>query len=48
MPNCTAGCHGRDTHVGHVPHMEAPERFNRELAELTRRVDAGVSPAIQD
>jgi pimeloyl-ACP methyl ester carboxylesterase len=27
--------------VGHVPHLEAPERFNRELAALTRRV-AGV------
>jgi pimeloyl-ACP methyl ester carboxylesterase len=24
--------------VGHVPHMEEPERFNRELAELARRV----------
>jgi non-heme chloroperoxidase len=24
--------------VGHVPHIEAPARFNRELAELTRRV----------
>jgi non-heme chloroperoxidase len=24
--------------VGHVPHMEEPERFNRELAELVRRV----------
>jgi non-heme chloroperoxidase len=24
--------------VGHVPHMEAPERFNRELADFTRRV----------
>ena len=24
--------------VGHVPFLEAPERFNRELAELTRRV----------
>jgi non-heme chloroperoxidase len=23
--------------VGHVPHLEAPERFNRELAELARR-----------
>ena len=22
--------------VGHVPHLEAPERFNRELAALTR------------
>jgi pimeloyl-ACP methyl ester carboxylesterase len=22
--------------VGHVPHLEEPERFNRELAELTR------------
>jgi pimeloyl-ACP methyl ester carboxylesterase len=26
--------------VGHVPHVEEPERFNRELAELTRRVGA--------
>jgi non-heme chloroperoxidase len=26
--------------VGHVPHVEEPERFNRELAELTRRVRA--------
>ena len=26
--------------VGHAPHLEAPERFNRELAELTRRVNA--------
>ncbi|HEX9381033.1 MAG TPA: alpha/beta hydrolase [Gaiellaceae bacterium] len=26
--------------VGHVPHLEEPERFNRELAELTRRVQA--------
>jgi non-heme chloroperoxidase len=24
--------------VGHVPHMEAPERFNRELADFARRV----------
>jgi pimeloyl-ACP methyl ester carboxylesterase len=24
--------------VGHVPHLEDPERFNRELAALTRRV----------
>ena len=24
--------------VGHVPHMEEPERFNRELAALTHRV----------
>jgi non-heme chloroperoxidase len=24
--------------VGHLPHMEEPARFNRELAELTRRV----------
>ena len=24
--------------VGHAPHLEDPERFNRELAELTRRV----------
>jgi pimeloyl-ACP methyl ester carboxylesterase len=23
--------------VGHIPHLEEPERFNRELAELTRR-----------
>jgi non-heme chloroperoxidase len=26
--------------VGHAPHLEAPERFNRELALLTRRVNA--------
>ena len=26
--------------VGHVPHLEEPERFNRELAELTRRARA--------
>jgi pimeloyl-ACP methyl ester carboxylesterase len=24
--------------IGHLPHMEEPVRFNRELAELTRRV----------
>jgi pimeloyl-ACP methyl ester carboxylesterase len=24
--------------VGHAPHLEEPERFNRELTELTRRV----------
>jgi pimeloyl-ACP methyl ester carboxylesterase len=26
--------------VGHVPHLEEPERFNRELAELTRQACA--------
>jgi len=26
--------------TGHVPHLEEPGRFNRELAELTRRVRA--------
>jgi non-heme chloroperoxidase len=26
--------------VGHAPHLEEPERFNHELAELTRRVHA--------
>jgi non-heme chloroperoxidase len=26
--------------VGHVPHVEDPERFNRELAQLTQRVRA--------
>ena len=26
--------------VGHAPHLEEPERFNRELAQLTRRVRA--------
>jgi len=26
--------------TGHVPHLEDPERFNRELAELTRRARA--------
>ena len=25
--------------VGHAPHLEAPERCNRELAALTRRVN---------
>jgi non-heme chloroperoxidase len=24
--------------VGHTPHLEQPDRFNRELAALTRRV----------
>jgi non-heme chloroperoxidase len=24
--------------IGHLPHLQEPERFNRELAELTRRV----------
>ena len=31
--------------VGHVPHLEDPERFNRELTELTRRVQVGSSSA---
>ena len=26
--------------VGHAPHLEEPERFNRELATLTTRVRA--------
>ena len=26
--------------VGHTPFLEQPERFNRELAELTRRVSS--------
>jgi pimeloyl-ACP methyl ester carboxylesterase len=26
--------------AAHVPHLEDPERFNRELAEFARRVDA--------
>jgi pimeloyl-ACP methyl ester carboxylesterase len=26
--------------VGHLPHLQEPERFNRELAGLTRRVRA--------
>jgi non-heme chloroperoxidase len=26
--------------VGHAPHLEEPERFNRELAALGRRVRA--------
>jgi pimeloyl-ACP methyl ester carboxylesterase len=26
--------------VGHAPHLEESERFNRELADLTRRVRA--------
>ena len=35
----TAGASWYDG-VGHAPHLEEPERFNRELAELTRRVRA--------
>jgi len=27
-----------DEGVGHLPHLQEPERFNRELAGLTRRV----------
>ena len=27
--------------IGHLPHLQDPERFNRELAELTRRVRTG-------
>jgi non-heme chloroperoxidase len=27
-------------HVAHTPHLEQPERFNRELAALTRRVSS--------
>jgi non-heme chloroperoxidase len=27
--------------VGHAPHLEEPDRFNRELAELSRRVSTG-------
>ncbi len=30
--------------TGHVPHLEEPERFNRELAELTRRARAQDMP----
>jgi non-heme chloroperoxidase len=26
--------------VGHAPHLEEPERFNRELTRFTRRVSA--------
>ena len=26
--------------VGHTPHLEQPDRFNRELADLTRRARA--------
>jgi len=26
--------------IGHLPHLQEPDRFNRELAELTRRVRA--------
>jgi hypothetical protein len=33
--------------VGHVPHLEEPGRFNRELAALTRRVlGRGCSAAV--
>jgi non-heme chloroperoxidase len=30
--------------VGHVPHLEEPERFNAELAALTRRVQGYLVP----
>ena len=33
--------------VGHAPHLEEPERFNRELAELTRRVRGLISADAQ-
>jgi pimeloyl-ACP methyl ester carboxylesterase len=33
--------------VGHVPHLEEPERFNRELTELTRRAHAAPAGANQ-
>ena len=33
--------------VGHVPHLQEPERFNRELAELTHRVRADRAPKAQ-
>ena len=33
--------------VGHVAHLEEPERFNRELAELTHRVRADRAPKAQ-
>jgi non-heme chloroperoxidase len=43
---CPAGKASWYEGVGHVPHLEDADRFNRELAELTRRVDAGFSPTI--
>ena len=33
--------------VGHVPHLEAAKRFNRELAELARRTRAQSAAAAQ-
>jgi hypothetical protein len=30
-----------------VPHLEEPERFNRELAALTRRVQRGHAAGVQ-
>jgi non-heme chloroperoxidase len=37
LPTAEASWYGG---AGHAPHLEEPERFNRELAELTRRVRA--------
>jgi hypothetical protein len=32
--------------VGHTAHLEEPERFNRELAALTRLVSSQGSPTV--
>lgn len=37
LPNATASWYDG---VGHVPHPEESERFNQELAELTRNARA--------
>ena len=39
LATCTAAEVSWYDGVGHVPFLESPERFNRELAELTRRVN---------
>jgi hypothetical protein len=36
----SAQCRSSSTSIGHTAFLEAPERFNRELAALTRRVAA--------
>jgi pimeloyl-ACP methyl ester carboxylesterase len=38
LANCPTGEASWYEGVGHVPHLEEPDRFNRELAQLTRRV----------
>jgi non-heme chloroperoxidase len=44
LATCPAAEPGWYDGIGHTPHLEEPERFNRELAELTRRVTSQTTP----